>query len=193
MNQSVNDIIQNCKIDSTKKLILSSLNLTEQPDLNEFTWVKTLDLSNNRISVISKKKFPPFLKTLMLSDNNIAHITVNDIPETVEKIMLDRNLISRFDGKEFKNIKKMSLARNYIDNNPFEFPSNIIELDISSNTINTLDDFPKSLKDFDCSDNNISYIECNDALEMINFSSNKIIYLINNVIQVSFIFNFSKK
>jgi len=169
--RSLETILQRAISTLSKELLLQCMHLTEIPDLSDCVWVEKLNLGNNKITKLDKKKLPPNIKILELYQNKLQTISGYDIPTSVEDLNLLFNDISEFDGSTFTNIKRLYISNN--KTKKFIFPPNCTNVDISNNDINDIGDFPDSLKKLDCSNNNLSkFGKINRAIVKIDFSCN---------------------
>lgn len=173
MERSLDTLLQKSRLTKDSRLLLQCLHLKEMPDLSEFTWVYELNLGNNEISVISKNKFPPRITSLELYQNKLNNIDVDDLPETVTSLNIGLNNITDFDGSKFVNIKKLLINSSSVIN--FKYPPKIESLDISNNSLHSIDDLPENLTMFDCSNNYLNKLpKLNGKLEKIDMSHNEI-------------------
>ncbi|MCJ7637912.1 MAG: hypothetical protein MUO21_10520, partial [Nitrososphaeraceae archaeon] len=174
---SLTPMVIKCIIDESmntrsSELVLSGVDLYDQPDLSKLTWVEKLDLSRNNLKKVSKELFPPNIKLLCLDQNKIVNFTHQDIPESVNNLMMCCNQIVHFDGTNFSNIKKINLSVNCLES--FIFPPNANKVDISTNALEKVGDFPENLVKLICNDNMIvSFPSINNKLVYIDISSNK--------------------
>ena len=165
-------LVSECIQDKTTDLLLDDLGLVEVPDLHELYWVEKLDLSKNHIIKVTRNLFPPNLKILILNQNNIKYLDHKDIPESVEVLKLLANQIGHFDGSDFKALLKLNISVNCLER--FYFPPNIIRLDISTNTLETIGHFPETLLKIKCNDNMFtSFPYINNNLVYADISSNR--------------------
>ncbi len=165
-------VVDECKKYNSIELVLSGLGICDQPNLSDLIWVEKLDLSKNNLKKITGELFPPNLKLLCLNQNKLTNISHSDIPKSVEILFASTNQIVHFDGKEFKNVKKLDLSVNCLES--FVFPPNAEKVDISTNTLEKVGDFPENLTKLLCNDNMLtefSYI--NNKLIFIDISNNK--------------------
>ena len=164
--------IRECTVYTKPDLSLDNLKLDEIPDLRDLWWVERLDLSDNNIKLIKREHLPNNLKTLFLSSNKIKNIKYTDFPEFIEVLNLMSNEICHFDGSQFKKLIKLNISVNCLET--FDFPPNIIKLDISTNAIKELGEMPETLLKINCEDNLLEEIKyINNNLQYINISDNK--------------------
>jgi len=154
-------------------LNIDNLELFEIPDLSTYDWVVELNIKKNNISSINKEKLPPNLEKLDISDNNIHTIFTTDLPKSVIFLDISDNLLVKFDGNEFVNLEILNISKNEICE-IIAFPPNSVFIDVWFCKLETIPDFPESLLQIDCSDNNlVSFGKINSSLRKINFSRNK--------------------
>lgn len=143
----------------------------QMPDLSKSTWITSLNLKGNNLTGINYLRLPPYLKRLDLEDNYLICLTSDNVPVTVEELYLKNNNIVIFDGDKFKNLKILDISRNKLEK--FTFPPICRDCDISQNKIVEVGQFPECLKIFQASDNSLKTItDINKGLREIDISYN---------------------
>ena len=129
-----------------------SSNLIEMFDGRNFTGLKELLISDNRLEV-NKFKFSPNLTICDISCNFIE--CLDDFPEHLKCINASENCIKKV-GKFNSKLEKISLSENKIE---------------------TIQDLPDSITWFDCSKNSLDEIDIHlsTLLEDLNLADNKIV------------------
>jgi len=187
--KGINIILEKNMFAKSPELDLHSKSLTLIPDLSKYDHVEKLVLSFNYISVIEKSKFPPNLKILEMAKNAMYIFNQNDYPDTLEELKLCHNYIQHMDCSKMSNLKKLFIKDNKLQK--LTLPSNLIEIDASSNYLNHVILPDKLLKIY--MDKNEFHIapRLPNGVQDIKFSSNKIydIMLPNSLIKVDLIDN----
>ena len=170
MERSLESILQRSRLSKDRVLLLQNLHLEEIPDLSGFGWVTELNLGNNNISDIVKCKLPPNLKELILYQNKLSVVDPYHLLDTIEILDISKNFLN-FDGTHFYNIKKLTISHNSLTE--FKYPPNIEQLDISHNSLTKIDEFPSSMIDIDCSNNELDELPMMyEGLKRIDLSHN---------------------
>lgn len=153
---------------------LSFRNLTLFPKLTRCT-TKNFDLTGNNLSHIVKDNLPQQTGMLLLSYNNLYNCVDEYIDHlNIVTLFLNNNLIKKFDGVNYKSLKNLSLSYNFIKNNNFVFPPNIMVISVSNCKLSELKQFPKTLINADCSHNFLDNMLLNDGLLNLNCSFNEL-------------------
>jgi Leucine-rich repeat (LRR) protein len=148
-----------------KHIFARDSNISRIHDLDEFTSLQTLDISNNKLTHIPK--LPISIEELIVNDNNITNID-NDLPN-LKRLNAKNNKICKINYN--RNIESM-----YINNNPISEITRldkIYYLDISNTNIDNLESLP-SLTYLDCSHTKIQHIPKMDLLEHLICSESNV-------------------
>jgi len=166
--------------------------------------IKSIDLTDNLIELITDFENLTNIKTFILDNNNITYI--NDIPKSAEIVSLKNNLIQNISFL-MENIKELYLNNNRI--NDIEYLLDSIEiLDISKNNVsiisllplelkvftaynckirNILCEFPSKLKKLDMFNNFLESVpDFPDSLEWVDLSDNDLRRMPNNIKNLTF-------
>ncbi|ADM12176.1 uncharacterized protein Eint_090470 [Encephalitozoon intestinalis ATCC 50506] len=153
--------------------------------LNKAESVEYLDLSDNRIKVISDLENVPNLKVLDLSYNLITEISIPRMG--LSELYLISNDISTIHGLDLPCIKKLDMAVNdicQIEN--LENCATLEELYLGSNRIRTVEGLSelKDLKVLDLQNNELEVVDCSAVpcnVEVLLLGENRNLQMIENL------------
>jgi Leucine-rich repeat (LRR) protein len=175
--------LENCKIESLDNLPpnLKYLNLTGNliKEIKTGQLLKNLEiinLNNNIISSIDENSLPINLKELYLNYNKLNIINF-DIPQTLTKIHIKGNKLSIIDRLFiYINIEEIDISLNEIENINLDPNSNLITFDCSHNNINYINKLPNNIVNLDLSFNKFTEfnIDLPSSIKNYNISNNKI-------------------
>ncbi|RCK67612.1 E3 ubiquitin-protein ligase ipaH3 [Candida viswanathii] len=125
-----------------------------------------------------KLQFLDNLTELMLCGINKTFHFKCKLPDSLRKLV-SRECVFRTIHIEAASLKYLDLSRNElanINNDRFEIPASVQELNLSSNTMHTMDVLlPDSLQKLDLSNNRLAYIpNLPDSLEVLNCHGNQL-------------------
>ncbi|WEL39439.1 leucine repeat-rich domain-containing protein [Encephalitozoon hellem] len=153
--------------------------------LNRAELVEYLDLSDNRIKVISDLENLPRLKVLDLSYNLISDISIPRMG--IEELYLISNDISAIHGLDLPRIKKLDMAVNdicRIEN--LESCIALEELYLGSNRIRIVEGLERltSLRVLDLQNNEIEAVDCSmipSSVEVLLLGENRDLRALENI------------
>ena len=166
-----NNKIRNINIhEKVENLNLSNNDLNSMPKL--FSFIKDLNLSNNRIIKISGIKSLSKLEALNLSNNKIKKI--ENLPNNVLFLKLSNNLITTVENIP-KNIIDLELNNNNISNADYNYPLTLIKLNLSFNRISNINSIPEHIDELEISNNYIRKIEFIGKINYFNGSGSNLL------------------
>jgi internalin A len=176
------ELIEKEKIEKTGKLDLSFRELNKIPDeIDDLTWLHTLDLRSNQISDIRFLEKQTGLQTLYLSYNKISDINFLEKLRGLQTLYLSYNQISDYSFLEkLTGLQNLHLRSNQIsDISLLEKLTGLQTLDLSSNQISDINFLEKltGLQNLYLSYNQISdysFLEKLRGLQTLDLSFNKI-------------------
>jgi hypothetical protein len=155
------------------KLVITDIDDGEIPEiLKDYEWLLELEIDCQKIKEI--KNLPKNIRELSLFNNQIEKIPEKELPESLEILNLSRNKIRILENIP-KSVKELDISHNLIKICVIKENTNLIELSIESNLLDTFPDLPNSLKKIDISQNLLTEIkDIVDSIEELDFSVNTI-------------------
>ena len=175
-------------LDKFKKLyslVLTKNQFNTIPWLTIPTWIKRLELDNNKIEVLPLFDFTHQLEELDVAHNRITHCDATHFPVSLTYLSLSGNRLE----SEFINLTRLTkLTQLYVLNNkltsitPAMLPATLERLFVDRNRITTIDPhmLPASLVHFSAERNAITHIQPGNwpaALKNLNLSNNALTQL----------------
>jgi len=149
----IQDIIDNIIKSKNICLKLPGLQLIQFPYINNFDFIKIIDIGHNKINNI------PFNIPINIQNLNCEY---NDFKDTF--------IVP-------KNILKITINSNKITKLKFQNNSKIININCNNNNISCIEDISKckNIKFLSCNTNKLTYLDCSSVkLHNLNCSSNEI-------------------
>lgn len=182
-------ILDECREKQSKKLDLNFKQITNSPDLTNYAWIETYDMSYNEIEELDS--LPPNLLEFDARNNGLK--TICTLPVTLVKLDLSGNQLTEFDGSSLIALTDLDISDNKMesvilppnlqicrmDNNnltePPTIPDSVVDLDIASNRLQTFPIVGANIEKLDLCDNMIKAVpELHEGLTKLRISHNEI-------------------
>ena len=155
------------------KLIIDDLDDCIIPEIiKNYDWLLELEIDSQKIKNI--QNLPKNLKSLSLFNNSIEDIPNNELPDNLEIINLSRNKIQTLQNIP-ASVKELDVSHNLLKNCYLLTNTNLKELSIESNLLESIPLLLNGLKRLDISQNKLKNIyNIIDSIEDLEFSVNEI-------------------
>jgi hypothetical protein len=166
---SIDEYLESLLFDVTT-IDLSSMNLTEIPNLNKFTKITNLDCSCNQLKEL--KNLPNTLETLKCNNNQFKEL--KDLPNTLQSLCCNDN--------QLKELNNLPNALYYLECNnnqliKLDKLSNMLRyLYCSNNQLIKLKNLPNTLLHLYCQNNQLKELHLPSTLNLLCCEDNQLLF-----------------